>query len=185
MKKSGLLTFLLMLTVICGHAQEALNDDGSIDGPFLVKKTVLDRPVGETMGLYTADGKTLVRILSYSGCVCVSPETTCILPNAFNYARSADDRGLAVYVAKTTNLTKLYTTSFNGVYQVYFVGDNQTISDVSPTTDNVSSQQIQDESNAQEVARYNIEGQKLSTPQSGINIVKMSDHTAKKVWVKE
>ena len=37
---------------------------------------------------------------------------------------------------------------------------------------------------AGEVARYNIQGKRLSSPQSGLNIVRMSDGTVKKVWVK-
>ena len=38
--------------------------------------------------------------------------------------------------------------------------------------------------NAKEVARYNLQGKKISTPESGINIVQMSDRTAHKELVK-
>ncbi len=37
---------------------------------------------------------------------------------------------------------------------------------------------------ATEVARYTIDGRTLSAPQTGVNIVKMSDGTVKKVLVK-
>lgn len=36
---------------------------------------------------------------------------------------------------------------------------------------------------AGEVARYNLQGKRLSAPQPGLNIVRMSDGTVKKVWV--
>ncbi len=35
-----------------------------------------------------------------------------------------------------------------------------------------------------EVARYSVDGRQLSAPQPGVNIIKMSDGTSKKVWVK-
>jgi hypothetical protein len=38
--------------------------------------------------------------------------------------------------------------------------------------------------NAKEVARFNLQGQKLSKPDKGINIVQLANHTAKKVLVK-
>lgn len=41
-----------------------------------------------------------------------------------------------------------------------------------------------EKSDAKEVARYNINGQRIDTPTKGINIVKYSDGTSRKVWVK-
>ncbi|MBQ0115406.1 MAG: hypothetical protein KBT10_06005 [Bacteroidales bacterium] len=38
--------------------------------------------------------------------------------------------------------------------------------------------------NATEVARYTVDGRAISAPQAGVNIVKMSDGSVKKVWVK-
>ncbi|MBQ0114772.1 MAG: hypothetical protein KBT10_02720 [Bacteroidales bacterium] len=38
--------------------------------------------------------------------------------------------------------------------------------------------------NTTEVARYTVDGRAISTPQAGVNIVKMSDGSVKKVWVK-
>ena len=37
---------------------------------------------------------------------------------------------------------------------------------------------------AHEVARYSVDGRQLTAPQPGLNIIKMSDGTSKKVWVK-
>ena len=41
-----------------------------------------------------------------------------------------------------------------------------------------------EESDATETERYDINGERVVTPQRGINIVKMSDGTVKKVLVK-
>ena len=35
------------------------------------------------------------------------------------------------------------------------------------------------------VARYNIKGERIDTPQAGVNILRMSDGTTRKVWVKK
>ena len=43
---------------------------------------------------------------------------------------------------------------------------------------------VADEDNATEVARYDINGRLLSKPAHGINIIKMSDGTTRKEWVK-
>lgn len=41
-----------------------------------------------------------------------------------------------------------------------------------------------DDANAAEVARYNVNGQRIDAPQKGINIVKLADGTTRKVFVK-
>ena len=40
------------------------------------------------------------------------------------------------------------------------------------------------ESEAHETGRYNIQGMRIDEPEPGINIVRMSDNTSKKVLVK-
>jgi len=47
-----------------------------------------------------------------------------------------------------------------------------------------SAQNIQADPNATELARFNVEGQRIDDPQPGVNIVLMSDGTAHKVMVK-
>ena len=44
--------------------------------------------------------------------------------------------------------------------------------------------EVKTEVDKTEVSRYTIDGKKLSEPQEGINIIKMSDGTTKKVIVK-
>ena len=41
-----------------------------------------------------------------------------------------------------------------------------------------------DAESVHEIARYNMQGQRIATPVKGINIIKMSDGTTKKVFVK-
>ncbi len=45
-------------------------------------------------------------------------------------------------------------------------------------------EEVEIATNTREVARYSVDGRQLNTPQPGVNIIKMSDGTAKKVWVK-
>ena len=45
-------------------------------------------------------------------------------------------------------------------------------------------EEVQTATDAREVARYSVDGRQLSEPQSGLNIIRMSDGTSKKVWVK-
>ena len=56
----------------------------------------------------------------------------------------------------------------------YIVGD---------VVSGINSVTVEDE-NKQEVARYNLNGQRIDAPQQGINIIKYSDGTIKKVYVK-
>ena len=41
-----------------------------------------------------------------------------------------------------------------------------------------------DAESVHEIARYNMQGQRIATPAKGINIIKMSDGTTKKAFVK-
>ena len=66
-----------------------------------------------------------------------------------------------------------------GNYQVQTFGPAVRIGNGAPTGIDVVKN-----SDATEVARYTIEGRAISTPQAGVNIVKMSDGTVKKVLVK-
>ena len=45
-------------------------------------------------------------------------------------------------------------------------------------------EEVEAATNAREVARYSVDGCQLTAPQPGLNIIKMSDGTSKKVWVK-
>ncbi len=45
-------------------------------------------------------------------------------------------------------------------------------------------EEVEAAGDAREVARYSVDGRQLSAPQPGLNIVRMSDGTSRKVWVK-
>lgn len=45
-------------------------------------------------------------------------------------------------------------------------------------------EEVEAATDAREVARFSVDGRQLSTPQPGLNIIRMSDGTSKKVWVK-
>ena len=67
-------------------------------------------------------------------------------------------------------------SSVNSYKSAYVWKDFGNVSDV---------ETINVDDNAVEVERYNINGVKLSAPQVGVNIVKMSDGSVKKVVVNE
>lgn len=75
-----------------------------------------------------------------------------------------------------------FESSDTGTYGIntpqYFCMDNLTISDAATGINNAEA------SDAVEVARYTLDGKLLAAPAKGINIVKMSDGTTKKVVVK-
>lgn len=45
-------------------------------------------------------------------------------------------------------------------------------------------EEVEAAGDAREVARYSVDGRQLNAPQQGLNIIKMSDGTSRKVWVK-
>lgn len=45
-------------------------------------------------------------------------------------------------------------------------------------------EEVEAAGDAREVARYSVDGRQLSAPQPGLNIIRMSDGTSRKVWVK-
>ena len=68
--------------------------------------------------------------------------------------------------------------TFYGEEQVFSTADDPTgIEDIYAET--------ADQSPATVVARYNIRGERIDTPQAGVNILRMSDGTTRKVWVKK
>ena len=68
--------------------------------------------------------------------------------------------------------------TFYGEEQVFSTGDDPTgIEDIYADTVGQESVTV--------VARYNIKGERLTTPQEGVNILRMSDGSTRKVWVKK
>jgi hypothetical protein len=58
-------------------------------------------------------------------------------------------------------------------------------SDYAGSTPTTGTERIADDGNAAIVAIYNVNGMKLAQPQPGLNILKMSNGTVKKLFLKE
>lgn len=97
----------------------------------------------------------------------------------------------------TTTFSSLYDYEFDSyAYAVTAIredGSNYAESDLSDyatvdlengTSQTTGIDQLGDAASVKVVARYNVNGMRMSTPQRGINIVKMSDGTVRKVLVK-
>lgn len=68
--------------------------------------------------------------------------------------------------------------TFYGEEQVFLTGDNPTgIEEIYSEIDGLEPLTV--------VARYNINGERITTPQKGVNILRMSDGSTQKVWVKK
>ena len=86
------------------------------------------------------------------------------------------DRDVFRYVDVSKCVLMVPDSSVNSYKSAYVWKDFGNVSDV---------ETINVDDNAVEVERYNINGVKLSAPQVGVNIVKMSDGSVKKVVVNE
>ena len=137
------------------------------------------------LGLYTKDGKALVAAITYSpynhnefyvidGC-----ETIC--SGAFQNFTSltvyipSSVRSIApdAIISRSTYSGQTLTNGYGGIQDgVREVGGSEAVN--APAAD----------PNATEVARYNVQGIRLSEPTNGVNIVQMSDGTAEKVLVR-
>ena len=76
----------------------------------------------------------------------------------------------------------------NNLNVIAIVFDNTTgymvNADIIPMSDILAIEGVEADDEVSEVARYTIDGRKISAPEKGINIVKMSDGTSKKVVIK-
>jgi hypothetical protein len=132
-------------------------------------------------GLYSSDGKTLVSAFNtYTSGYYVAYGTEVIAKNAFRYFHGT------IYLPSTVKY--IDPQAFNYLNQNTSYGYSFIIDDaVTKQIDTDSSAKVENttnDENVEEVARYNIQGQKLDEPEHGINIVKMSDNTAKKELIK-
>ena len=170
-------------------AQEATTDYIYSSDGFVVKKGVINlvdafgQPEKYTStGLYTKDGKTLVAAITnspnyYRFYVIDGCETIC--SGAFQKFTS-----LTVYIpssvrsiapdAINSRLTSGQTPNGYGGIQDGVREESGSGAVNAPVTD----------PNATEVARYNVQGVRLSEPTNGVNIVQMSDGSAEKVLVR-
>lgn len=189
--KKLILLLSCVLMAINSYAQ--LGDNGSINGPFVVKTSsveVRSQPYSTT-GLYGNNGSMLVAVLYYDAGYAVSaaPGTLAIAPNALLKASKTENIS-HVYLPST--VVTLYPTSLLCNYYNETNGygnwvQTQPLVDITDDIDeatNVSAPPTKAEESAEETARYNLQGQQLNEPQRGVNIVRMSDNTAHKTLVR-
>lgn len=89
-------------------------------------------------------------------------------------------------LGKVTSLGFAVSSSHNNEYGMttpgYFCMDN--LGGTPNETSSVADKAVSRPSNAVETERYTMGGQRVSSPVPGVNIVKMSDGTVRKVFVK-
>ena len=189
--KKLILLLSCVLMAINSYAQ--LGDNGSINGPFVVKSSsVAVRGIAySTTALYGNNGTTLVSVLYYDAGYAVSatPGTLAIAPNALLKASKTENIS---HVYLTSTVVTLYPTSLLCNYYNETNGygnwvQTQPLVDITDDIDeatNVSAPPTKTDETAEETARYNLQGQQLNEPQRGVNIVRMSDNTAHKTLVR-
>ena len=150
--------------------------------------------------LYTADMKTMIRrgystrdsfndnedkfVGSYwslsqslvipSGCEII-PSNIIYQPSGKTMAGRNGEHSMGYDVYIPSSVKYIALDAFVSPFVRFFSSDNQSAS---------VREYVDESGNAKEVARYNLHGRKISTPESGINIVQMSDRTAHKELVK-
>ena len=137
--------------------------------------------------IYTKDMKTLVRTGWYGRDdwdqhflvekLIEVPSGAEVIPSNFLYnpvGEAATGYNWLYAVVIPSSVQWIATDAFMMSRVVFFTGETPVESAPGITTD----------PNATELARFNVEGQRLDGPEPGINIVLMSDGTAHKVMVK-
>ena len=131
-------------------------------------------------GLYSADGKVLVQAIydtfgSRSSYFYVKAGTEVIASRAFQ----AFEGGMVYFPSTVTSIAPDAFTSITTKSSIV-LGLYDKATEIPSRAPAVAS----DNAEAKEVARYTLEGRKIASPQPGINIVEMSDNTAKKELVR-
>ena len=185
--KKLILLLTVFFTCLGVKAQEATTDYIYSSDGFEVKKGVITIHCGKgdetvtSSGLYSKDGKILVAAISgvdtfydLDGCetICsgafqAQTHLTVYIPSSVKYI--APD----AIISRSAYSNQTVTNKFGGIQ------DGCIEAPASGAVNAPSS-----DPNATEVARYNIQGVRLSEPTDGVNIVQMSDGTAQKVLVK-
>ena len=177
MKKILLLLFALLSMSVSGQTQ--ITDKGYFYSPdgFKCKHG----------HIYTKDMKTLVRTGWYGRDdwdqhylvekLIEVPSGAEVIPSNFLYnpvGEAATGYNWLYAVVIPSSVHWIATDAFMMARVVFFTGETP--------VESVSS--INADPNATELARFNVEGQRIDGPQSGVNIVLMSDGTARKVFIK-
>lgn len=183
MAKRLFLIALVCLVAIQGFSQNVIYDNGmtkvyengvvySSDG-FVEKTVVPDSNSNyKSSGIYTKDGKVFVSaIFSFSTSFYVADGTEYINKKAFYFLKSSTIRlPKSVRFIDPEAFLSYLTDSRN---------DARMIDEAS------SAKEIEfDDVNIEETVRYNLQGMRLEEPHKGVNIVRYTDNSAKKVVVK-
>lgn len=186
--KKLILLLTVFFTCLGVKAQEATTDYIYSSDGFVIKNGVItlvydgQQRTYESRGLYTNDGKVLVSAI-YSnyrnfyvidGCETIASGAFQRFSSLTVYIPSSV-RSIApdAIISRSTYSGETVTNGYGGIQDgVIEVGGSGAVN--APAAD----------PNATEVARYNIQGVRLSEPTDGVNIVQMSDGTAQKVLVK-
>ena len=132
-------------------------------------------------GLYSADGKILLQAVydtyyDRKGYFYVMAGTEVIAPHAFQ----AFEGGMVYIPSSVTTIAPDAFVSYSGKGPVVLGIYNHAYEDSSriaaPKADNAASS-----ADATEAARYTIDGRQIPAPQPGVNIVRLTDNTARKL----
>ncbi len=176
----------LMLLLLSGktYSQAEITEKGYFYSPigFVCKNG----------NIYTADMKTVVRfgflgennsstvwdenygnVMTIPNGAEIIPSNILCHPTPHHYINNTHDVIYSVIIPSSVKY--IAVDAFIYPFVRFFSSDNQSTS---------IRENVDEAVNAKEVARYNLKGIKISTPESGINIVQMSDRTAHKELVK-
>ena len=156
------------------------------DGGFVYLDTpvTIDGIECKALGLYSSDGLTLIKgtyqkVTKSIGAatfvyhfIVVAPGTTTLASNSCNYDNGNADFAYSVRIPSSVKY--IAPDAFGNRTNSVIVYD---------ATSNAKQISVLDD-NPQEVARYNLNGVMLQEAEEGVNIIKMSDNSAKKVVVK-
>lgn len=134
-------------------------------------------------GLYSADGKVLVAAITNNGFarfyVLDGCETIC--SGAFQGMTST-----SVYIPSSVKYI-----APDALVSIAAYGNPQSLNRFAGIQDgctedrsSTATRSLQTDPNATEVSRYNLQGMKLDSPESGINILQKSDGTTEKIMVR-
>ena len=159
----------------------SISNDGFV---YLNPPVTIDGIEFKASGLYSSDGLTLIKgtyqniTKSIGGAtyiyhiIVVAPGTTTLASNSCNFDNGNADFSYSVRIPSSVKYIAPDAfgsrTKSVGVYDATSSAKEISVLDDNP----------------QEVARYNLNGVKLQEPEEGVNIIKMSDNSAKKVVVK-
>lgn len=177
-----ILFFLLSIVSIGCCAQDCITEKGYIYSPngFINQTFIRNDGKSKYVGLYTADGKVLV-FAAYSASdryFYVAPGTEVIASEAFSRKESVTN-GVQCYwtnVYLPSTVKYIAPDAFKDIRGVVRVYDDS--ASAIKEWSNTTSEEVE------EVARYNLAGIRLESPENGINIIKMSDGSSKKALVK-